>query len=64
VGQGDVALDREMKRHRGPPYGPRRREWCSAGGCLADKGLGVGTEMPLDGDGTMVGDKITIALAP
>ena len=24
----------------------------------------VGTEMPLDGDGTMVGDKITIALAP
>jgi hypothetical protein len=31
---------------------------------VADKGLGVGTEMPLDGDGTMVGDKITIALAP
>ena len=27
-------------------------------------GLGAGTEMPLDGDGTMVGDKITIALAP
>jgi len=24
----------------------------------------VGTEMPLDGDGTMVGDKITIAVAP
>jgi hypothetical protein len=37
---------------------------CFAGDCLTDKGLGVGTEMPLDGDGTMVGDKITIALAP
>jgi hypothetical protein len=24
----------------------------------------VGTKMPLDGDGTMVGDKITIAVAP
>ena len=35
-----------------------------AGDCLTDKGLGVGTEMPLDGDGTMVGDTITIALAP
>jgi hypothetical protein len=28
------------------------------------RGPGVGTEMPLDGDGTMVGDKITSALAP
>jgi hypothetical protein len=37
---------------------------CFVGDCLAVKGLGVGTEMPLDGDGTMVGDKITIALAP
>jgi hypothetical protein len=37
---------------------------CFAGDCLTHKGLGVGTEMPLDGDGTMVGDKITIALAP
>jgi hypothetical protein len=26
--------------------------------------VGVGAEMPLDGDGTMVEDKITIALAP
>jgi hypothetical protein len=53
-----------MKLHRGPPYCPRRRSRCFAGDCLTDKGLGVGTEMPLDGDGTMVGDKITIALAP
>ena len=37
---------------------------CYAGDCLTDKGSGVGTEMPLDGDGTMVEDKITIALAP
>ena len=28
---------------------------CFAGDCVTDKGLGVGTEMPLDGDGTMVG---------
>jgi hypothetical protein len=31
---------------------------------VTHKGLGVGTEMPLDGDGTMVEDKITIAPAP
>jgi hypothetical protein len=37
---------------------------CFVGDCLTDKGLEVGTEMPLDGDGTMVEDKITIALAP
>ena len=37
---------------------------CFAGDCLTHNGFGVGTEMPLDGDGTMVGDKITIALAP
>lgn len=37
---------------------------CFAGDCVTDKGLGVGTEMPLDGDGTMVGDKIAIAVAP
>jgi hypothetical protein len=37
---------------------------CFVGDCLTDKGLGVGTEIPLDGDGSMVGDKITIALAP
>jgi hypothetical protein len=53
-----------MKQHRGLPYGPRRRESCFAGDCLTHKGLGVGTEMPPDGDVTMVGDKITIALAP
>jgi hypothetical protein len=53
-----------MKLHRGPPYCPRRRESGFAGDCLTQKGLGVGTEMPLDGDGTMVGDKITIGLAP
>jgi hypothetical protein len=53
-----------MKLHRGSPYGPRRREWCSVGDGVTDKGLGVGTEMPFDGDGTMVGDKLTIGLAP
>ena len=37
---------------------------CFAGDCLTDKGLGVGTEMPLAGDGTMAEDKITIAPAP
>jgi hypothetical protein len=37
---------------------------CFAGDCLTHKALGVGSEMPFDGDGTMVGDKITIALAP
>jgi hypothetical protein len=35
-----------------------------AGDCLTHTDLGVGTEMPPDGDGTMVGDKITTALAP
>jgi hypothetical protein len=53
-----------MKLHRGPPYCPRRRESVFRRDCLTHKGLGVGTELPLDGDGTMVGDKITIALAP
>jgi len=37
---------------------------CFVGDCLTHTGLGVGAEMPLGGDGTMVGDKITIALAP
>ena len=37
---------------------------CFVGDCLTDQGLRGGTEMPLDGDGTMVEDKITIALAP
>jgi hypothetical protein len=37
---------------------------CFAGDYLTHKGLAVGTEMPLDGDGSMVEDKITIALAP
>jgi len=53
-----------MKLHRGPPYCPADASRCFAGDCLTHKGLGVGTEMPLDGDGTMVGDKIAIALAP
>jgi hypothetical protein len=61
---GDGALGREMKPHRGPPYCPRRRESVFRRQLPDHKGLGVGTEMPLDGDGTMVGDKITIALAP
>ena len=37
---------------------------CFAGDWLTHKSLGVGTEMPAEGDGTMVEDKITIALAP
>ena len=37
---------------------------CFVGDCLADEGLGVVTAMLLDGDGNMVGDKVTIALAP
>jgi hypothetical protein len=53
-----------MTLHRGPPYCPRRRESVFRRRLPDGKGLGVGTEMPLDGDGTMVGDKITIALAP
>jgi hypothetical protein len=53
-----------MKLHRGPPYSRADASRCFAVDCLTHKGLGVDTEMPLDGDGTMVGDKITIALAP
>jgi len=53
-----------MKPHRGLPYCPRRRESVFLRRLADYKGLGVGSEMPLDGDGTMVGDKITIALAP
>ena len=49
-----------MDRHTAPADASR----CFAGNRLTHNGLGVGTEMPLDGDGTMVGDKITIALAP
>jgi hypothetical protein len=36
---------------------------CFAGDCLTHGRLAFATEMPLDGDGTMVGDKITIAPA-
>jgi hypothetical protein len=53
-----------MKPHRGPPYCPRRRGSVFRRRLPDHKGLGAGTEMPLDGDGTMVRDKITIALAP
>jgi hypothetical protein len=37
---------------------------CFFGDRLTHWGLRVGTELPSDGDGTMVGDKITTALAP
>jgi hypothetical protein len=55
-----VRQTRIANRHTARAVASRR----FAGDCLTHTGLGVGTGMPLDGDGTMVGDKITIALAP
>ena len=62
-GPGDGALGREMKLQSRTAILPAPTRVGVSPGCLADQGA-VGTEMPLDGDGTMVGDKITIALAP
>jgi hypothetical protein len=64
VGRGRCARPRDESRIADRHTARADASRCFAGDCLTHKGLGVGTEMPLDGDGTMVGDKITTALAP
>ncbi|MGC2381278.1 MAG: hypothetical protein WA622_29855 [Mycobacterium sp.] len=61
--QGIGALGREMKLYPDRYTARAAASRCCAVDCLTHKGLGVGTEMPLDGDGTMVEVKVTIAPA-